>query len=59
MRIKNERAAYGSIWFGKGSYLSALPDTDSKLDIVFTPQRNDWNGNTSIQLKIRDLAVSA
>jgi single-stranded-DNA-specific exonuclease len=56
MRINGDSATCGSIWFGKGNYLPSV--SDSKFDIVFTPQRNVWNGISSIQLKVRDLAVS-
>ena len=29
------------------------------LDILFSPVRNEWNGNTSIQLRLRDLRRAA
>jgi len=31
----------------------------STLDILFSPEHNEWNGNTSIQLRLRDLRAAA
>ncbi len=56
MRVNSQTFSCGSIWFGKGQFLGVL--ADSKFDIVFTPQRNHWNGTTTIQLKVKDMAKS-
>jgi single-stranded-DNA-specific exonuclease len=56
MRIISHSTSCNSIWFGKGQFVSTLPDT--KLDIVFTPQLNHWNGTSTIQLKLKDMAKS-
>ncbi len=45
----------GSIWFYMGEHLSAV--NGANIDVVFTPQINDWNGSSDIQLKIKDVAV--
>jgi len=33
-------------------------DAGDTLDIVFSAERNEWNGNTSIQLRLRDLKAT-
>lgn len=55
MRVSHDGVSRTSIWFKSGQYLPDL--SASILDIVFTPQINTWNGNTDIQLKMRDVAV--
>jgi len=56
MRMVGQKASCPSIWFGKGDIIGAL--RDEKWDILFTPQLNHWNGNTMIQLRLRDMARS-
>jgi hypothetical protein len=34
-------------------------DGGAHLDIVFTPERSEWNGSSSIQLRITDLRPRA
>lgn len=54
MRVTSNGASCNSIWFSKGHL---LPDiTGSTLDIAFTPQFNPWNGASTIQLKMKDVA---
>ncbi|KQC11238.1 MAG: hypothetical protein APR62_01740 [Smithella sp. SDB] len=45
----------GSIWFYMGEHISAV--NGANIDVVFTPQINDWNGSSDIQLKIKDVDV--
>lgn len=54
MRVSHDGVSRNSIWFGSGQYLPTL--SEALLDIVFTPQINNWNGNADIQLKMRDMA---
>jgi single-stranded-DNA-specific exonuclease len=54
MRVSSNGASCNTIWFSKGHLISAL--ADSTLDIAFTPQFNPWNGSSTIQLKMRDVA---
>ncbi len=55
MRISGDGVSRNSIWFGKSSLLSRI--SEPLHDIIFTPQMNKWNGSSSIQLKIRDMAA--
>jgi single-stranded-DNA-specific exonuclease len=55
MRINGDGVSCNSIWFSKGHFMHAL--TGPRLDIAFTPQINNWNGSSDIQLKMRDIAV--
>jgi single-stranded-DNA-specific exonuclease len=55
MRINGDGVSCNSIWFGKGHFLPVL--SGPRLDIAFTPQINNWNGSSDVQLKMRDVAV--
>jgi single-stranded-DNA-specific exonuclease len=55
MWLNRDGISHGSIWFYMGEHLPAV--NGSNLDIVFTPQINDWNGSSDIQLKIKDVDV--
>lgn len=55
MWIKSNELSRDSIWFNMGKYIAQL--NGSNLDVVFTPQINNWNGSDEIQLKIKDVAV--
>ncbi len=55
MWLNRDGISHGSIWFYMGEHLPAI--NGSSLDIVFTPQINDWNGSSDIQLKIKDVDV--
>lgn len=55
MRVSGDGVSRNSIWFGKSSLLDRI--SEPLHDIIFTPQMNNWNGSSSIQLKIRDMAA--
>ena len=55
MRVSHDGISRNTIWFSRGQYLPEL--SAALLDIVFTPHLNIWNGNTDIQLKMKDVAV--
>jgi single-stranded-DNA-specific exonuclease len=55
MKINGDGVSCNSIWFSKGHFLHAL--SGPSLDIAFTPQINNWNGSTDIQLKMKDVAI--
>jgi single-stranded-DNA-specific exonuclease len=55
MWLKSNGMSCDSIWFGMGKYLPAIKGAN--LDIVFTPQINNWNGSSDIQLKMKDVNI--
>lgn len=56
MRLNNSNGmSCNSIWFNMGKYLNVL--AGAKLDVVFSPQINYWNGATDIQLKMKDATI--
>ena len=40
------------------SYLNSPSQRGLKLDLIYTPQINEYNGNKSIQLKIIEFKLS-
>ncbi len=43
-----------------GFRMSALaPEVGSRVDLVFTPERDDWNGNGTVRLRLLDLRPMA
>ncbi|MBN1366286.1 MAG: single-stranded-DNA-specific exonuclease RecJ [Syntrophaceae bacterium] len=55
MYVKGNGTSLDSIWFNMGKYQSFL--NGANLDLVFTPQINNWNGSDEIQLKIKDVNI--
>ncbi|MGV8059318.1 MAG: single-stranded-DNA-specific exonuclease RecJ [Smithellaceae bacterium] len=55
MCLTSDGMSCNSIWFAMGRYLKAI--AGSNLDIVFTPQINQWNGASDIQLKMKDVTI--
>ena len=55
MWLNSDGISRGSIWFYMGEHLPAV--NGANIDIVFSPQINDWNGSSDIQLKIKDVDV--
>ena len=50
--LRQGRRALSAIGFGMSD---APVQEGTSLDILFSPEHNEWNGNTSIQLRLRDL----
>jgi single-stranded-DNA-specific exonuclease len=55
MCLSSNGMSCNSIWFTMGRHLKAI--TGNSLDIVFTPQINQWNGASDIQLKMKDVTI--
>ena len=55
--LKQDQTTITGIGFGMAEKFSLLQQK-KPLDIVFTVDENEWNGNTSLQLKIIDLRLS-
>jgi single-stranded-DNA-specific exonuclease len=56
LNLKQNEHVFDSIFFGGGEKYSKLI-SGSDISIVFQPEENLWNGNRSIQLRIRDVRV--
>jgi len=57
MRVYGDGVSCSSIWFNRGDYAQDVEGV--RLDIAYTPQINTWNGSSSIQLKVRDIAAAS
>ena len=55
MWVNSNGTSFDSIWFNMGKYQTEL--NDANVDIVFTPQINNWNGSPNIQLKMKDVNI--
>lgn len=55
MGLVSNGTSCDSIWFNMGKYLRTLDGVN--FDIIFTPQINNWNGSSDIQLKIKDVNI--
>lgn len=55
MCLTSNGMSRNSIWFTMGHYRNAV--AGASLDIVFTPQINQWNGASDIQLKMKDVTI--
>ncbi len=54
MYLRQGNTAFGAVGFGLGKKLELV--TGSKpVDVVFTVDENEWNGNVTLQLKVRDI----
>jgi single-stranded-DNA-specific exonuclease len=54
--LRQGQRAWSAIGFGMASL---GVDDGASIDILYTPETNEWNGNSSIQLRLRDLRSSA
>jgi len=57
MRVTRNGVFHNSIWFSKGHFIHSI--SEATMDIAFTPQINNWNGTSDIQLKLKDMALHA
>jgi single-stranded-DNA-specific exonuclease len=53
--VKQDKYSFTGIGFNLAAKFGLLKN---KVDLVFTLDENEWNGNTSLQLKIIDLRRS-
>jgi single-stranded-DNA-specific exonuclease len=54
--LRQGKRALSAIGFGMAEH---PVDAGGEVDILFSPEHNEWNGQTSIQLRLRDLRPSA
>ncbi|ESU29794.1 recJ protein [Flavobacterium limnosediminis JC2902] len=51
---QNNSASFGAIGFGLGNK-KELADNQKPFDAVFSVEENEWNGNVTLQLRLRDI----
>lgn len=54
--LKQDEHVFDSIFFGGGEIYSKLKPK-SKIEVVFQIEENLWNGNRSIQIRVRDIHI--
>jgi len=55
MKLRGRSRVLDAIGFNMGDYKDILTGGDVFVDIVFTPQINEWRSRRNIQLKIKDI----
>lgn len=55
--LVQNRIIISAIGFGLGEKKSLL-DSKAEVDIIFTVEEHEWNGNTSLQLNLKDIRKS-
>ncbi|HOJ51391.1 MAG TPA: single-stranded-DNA-specific exonuclease RecJ [Syntrophales bacterium] len=56
LKVKDDHATTcNSIWFNQGELCGLLGE--GRSDIAFTPQLNEWNGFSEVQLMLRDISL--
>jgi len=53
LRLSCEGRSFNAI-----AFRLAQRETDGLIDVAFFPEMNEWNGNSSLQLKIKDLRAA-
>lgn len=56
MRLNENDINHDCIWFSKGHLLNLI--SESRIDAAFTPHINNWNGRSTIQLKLKDVSMT-
>lgn len=55
--LKSDDKTFEAIAFGMGALATDIK-TGDKIDVAYTLDENTWNGNTKLQLKVKDLKLS-
>lgn len=56
LRLKDDGSVFEAIGFGLGSLSQAI-SVQNNIDVVYTLEENTWNGEKSLQLKIKDIRL--
>ena len=57
LNLRHEKTSFEAIAFGWGELARDLKMGDS-IDVAYSVDENTWNGNTKLQLKVKDIIVS-
>lgn len=56
LRLSDGRGVWSAIGFRLGQYAETI---SSRVDVVYNIEANDWNGNTTLQLNIKDIRAGS
>jgi len=59
MKVRKGSSVFDIIGFGFGEWARQLSGRGSLLDLVYVIEYNTWEGNTRIQLRLKDLKLAA
>ncbi|MBN1349135.1 single-stranded-DNA-specific exonuclease RecJ, partial [candidate division KSB1 bacterium] len=54
-KVKQDGIVFDAIGFNLGDLLYRIAPGEQNLDIAFVIEKNDWQGRSTIQLRIKDL----
>ena len=57
IKVKKNNRVFDAIGFGFGDWVKPLSMKRIKVDLVYVIERNTWNGNSKLQLRIKDLRI--
>jgi len=57
MKVKQNDRVLDAIGFGFGDWVKPLSMKKIKIDLVYVIERSTWNGNSKLQLRIKDLKI--
>ncbi|MDH3353495.1 MAG: single-stranded-DNA-specific exonuclease RecJ [Nanoarchaeota archaeon] len=56
LKLKDSTAGnMGAIGFGMGSFSEGVMENSGEISVAYFPEINEWNGNISIQLGLKDI----
>jgi len=56
LKLEKEGKAFWAIAFGLGDYFPKIRP-DKKIDVVYSLELNEWNGDINVELKIKDIKI--
>jgi single-stranded-DNA-specific exonuclease len=59
MRVRKGNASFDVIGYGFGDMAAVISDKGCMVDIVYTIEYNTYNNNTRIQIRLRDIKLTA
>ncbi len=57
LKLREGGREFDGIGFDLGNFYGDL-SSDRQVDVVYSLERNEWNGEESLQLKVRDIKIS-
>jgi len=57
LKLTDGHRSYGAIGFHLGEYADAV--AHKRVDVVYTMESNEWNGNVALRMNVKDLRLSS